>query len=215
MSIELDRVLVVDDQSDSRESSSLSVEDADLLPVPVEGPLGSLEDFSEVPQDRTGAICDFELRAANYANFHGAQLVRAWYHQHLPAVLCTRYEKAQLDAIRPYRRWVPVMLTPSELNADSLMQGLELALGEFVGNFSPERRPHRALVRIVDVGLDEGRAFTFELPGWPSDLIFKYPLISLAPDIRGQIAPEFRTHVQTNLGCEVFEDLYFTSWGHA
>lgn len=211
----LDSIVIVDDDPDARETYAFAVEDAALEPIRLQGPLGPLTDFAARPMLRTGALCDFELGAKNFAAFTGAELAAAWYKTHVPAVLCTRFEKAQLDRIRPFRRWIPRLLTPSDLNPDTLMSSLEVALQEFNGKFLQSRSPHRSLVRVIEIDPGDPRAFLFEMPGWSVETVLRYRLSDIPEPISSQIEPGFRTHVHSNLGTDAFEDLYFTDWGSA
>jgi hypothetical protein len=211
---DFEKVFIVDDDPTVRMAYALTIEDALLEPVQVEGPLGSLHGFvAGVQMERAGAVCDFELGVRNFATFTGAELVSEWYKSGVPAVLCTRFEKAQLDRIRPYREWIPCLLTPSELNPDSLMESLEVVAREIEGHYRQSRTAYRTLIRVVEIDPDDERSFLFEMPGWSTDTMLRFRLSDVPADLRPQIVPGFRTHVRANLGAEKFEDLYFTNWG--
>lgn len=208
-----ERILIVDDDPEAREAYSWAVEDADLEAVQVEGPLGSLHGFvAGASMERAGALCDFELRVKNFASFTGAELVAAWYQAGVPAVLCTRFEKAQLDRIRPYRPWIPCLLTPTELNPESLLQSLETVMREIEGEFRQSRTTHRTLVRVIERDPDDPRNFFFEMPAWSSDTMLRYRVSDVPAEVQSQIREGYRTHVRANIGAENFEDLYFTDW---
>ncbi|RPF25998.1 hypothetical protein [Georgenia muralis] len=213
---EFEKVVIVDDDPNVRRAYALTVEDASLQAVQVDGPIDSLQGFvAGLEMKRAGAVCDFELGARNFAHFTGAELVSEWYKSGVPAVLCTRFEKAQLDRIRPYREWIPCLLTPSELNPDSLMESLKVVAREIAGHYRQSRTAYRTLIRVVEIDPGDAGAFLFEMPGWSTDIILRFRLADLPRDLRGQIAPGFCTHVRANLGAEKFEDLYFTDWGCA
>jgi hypothetical protein len=211
---ELTRVLIVDDDERSRSAYVLAVEDADLEPVRAEGRLGELDDFIGMTPDHAGVLSDFELSVANFADFSGAQLISRLYRANVPGVLCTKYEKSQIDRIRPFRRWIPRLLTPGELDPDSLMRGFEIACAEFSGTFLQARSPHRTLVRIVESDADDSKSFFLQVPAWSTEVI-RYRYEDVPQALVKSIRPGFRTHVMANIGAEAFEDVYLTEWGTA
>jgi hypothetical protein len=208
----LERVVIVDDNERSRNAYALAVEDADLEPVKVDGHLGELETFVGKTPEHAGVLSDFELSVANFADFSGAQLVSRLYRSRVPGVLCTKYEKSQIDRIRPFRRWIPRLITPGELDPDSLMRGFEVAFGEFDGKFLQSRSPHRTLIRIVESDAEDTKSFFLQVPAWSSEVI-RYRYADVPAGLVEEIRPGFRTHVVANIGAEAFEDVYLTDWG--
>src|SRR5947207_1141764 len=104
----IEKVAVVDDKPDVRQSLSYSVEDASLTPVLETGPLQGLdESVRRLSSLAEAALCDFQLRVSQYAQFDGAELVAALYRAAMPAVLCTRFEKSNIDDIRRFRSQIP------------------------------------------------------------------------------------------------------------
>jgi len=67
------------------------------------------------------------LKVKTYATFNGAELVASLYDRKLPAILCTRFEFADLDEIRPYRQRIPALLRPDELDVDFALHGETVA----------------------------------------------------------------------------------------
>lgn len=211
--LDIETVRLVDDDPRSLESYGYTVEDAELLAVPETGPLGSLENYLINGSTKADAgLSDFELHTHSYAGFTGAELVASWYKQSFPGILCTRYEKAQIERIRPYRRWIPVLLKPADLNPDSLMQGLESCLREIRGTFAPSRRPWRTQVHFLYKDTDTHDTFFAEVPGWAGSEILKIRLEDLPMNLRGMIHEDFRCHAFANVGTEESEDLYLCDW---
>jgi hypothetical protein len=205
-------VAIVDDNDASRESFGFTVEDAHLNPLPATGPLGSLANFRERLAGTDFLLSDYELRARNYANFTGAELVAQRQRSGQPSVLCTKYEKPQVERIRPYRRWIPALLAPDELTPDILLSSLERCIGEIRGEFEPAREPWRALVRFVEEDPETPGRYFVELPSWSVRELLPVSTADLPEHIASQVAPDFRCHAMINLDSERYEDLYFDGW---
>jgi hypothetical protein len=209
---QIQRIRLVDDDPDSRASYEYTVEDAARVAVADEGPLGTLDQYLDVDLATDAGLCDYELHTHAYANFSGAELVAQWYKRNFPAVLCTRYEKAQIERIRPFRRWIPVLLKPDDLNPDSLMDGYEECIKEMHGKFRPNRRPWRTQVHFLQQDTDTHNTFFVELPGWGGSEILKVRLEDIPAAVKGRIREGFRTHATANIGVEALEDLYLCDW---
>lgn len=210
---EVQRICLVDDSPSSLESYGYTVEDAELEPLPLAGELGTLEDaFARGFRGADAGLSDFELHTHSYASFNGAELVARWYKDGFPGILCTRYEKAQIERIRPLRRWIPVLLKPDDLNPDSLMQGLELSLKELHGDFMATRRPWRTQVHFLYKDPDTFDTFFAEVPGWSVNEILKIRLHDLPQPLRSQVRDEFRCHAYANIGTGESEELFLSDW---
>src|ERR1700691_2137229 len=90
---DIEKVAIIDDQPSARRGYSYTVQDAELTPLPVEGPLpGSAIDYldaSALALKTDAGVCDFRLSARAYASFSGAELVAQLYRRQFPALLCT------------------------------------------------------------------------------------------------------------------------------
>ena len=213
---EIENVAIIDDEPSARRGYSYTVQDADLVPLPIEGPLpGSAAEYlnsSALEQTMDAGVCDFRLSARPYASFSGAELVAELYHRQLPALLCTRYDKAAIHQISPYRRWIPILLTPSDLNADSLVSGFHECIYELQGNFRSARRPWRSQVHFLSEDEESPGIYFAEVPGWDLNEIIRVRLDNLPPAVRKQVGPEFRCYAYVNLGAESYVDLYLYNW---
>lgn len=205
-------VAIVDDDPASRESFEYTVEDARLLPLPADGPLGSMEDAIARVRDADVLLSDYELRAKNYATFTGAELVASRQRAGQPAVLCTKYEKPQIERIRPLRRWIPVLLAPAELYPESLLDAIRICRGEARNEFEPERKPWRSLVHFVEPDPESPGRFFVELPSWDLDMMIPVHTDDLPQDVREAAQAGLRCHAMVNLGSERYEDLYLYDW---
>lgn len=209
---EIEKVQIVDDDPDSRQVYGYVVVDASLQPIVETEPLGSLEEYLSRTMTADAAICDYTLNVRSYASFTGAELCARWYERHFPALLCTRYEKAQIERIRPFRRRIPVLLKPSELNPDTLLKGFEECLSELRGDFAPARRPWRTQVHFLTKDPDSRDTFFVELPGWEGKEILKVRTDTLPPALKDKIQEDFRCHAHANLGATNLEGLYLCDW---
>jgi hypothetical protein len=183
-------------------------------PVSEEGPLGQLDDFVRRAQGRLDAVlCDHHLRIRNYSTFDGAQLAAALYEVNVPAVLCTRWEDAQLDLIRPYRDRVPALVQSDDFNPDVFRGALTLTIRELRGEYSQQRRLWRTQVHIVDVGADDQKEFFYvDLPAWTSDKVIRLRKADLGPELASKLQIDARWHAQVNIGAEDSWELYFLNW---
>jgi hypothetical protein len=212
---DIERVVIVDDQPESRKSYGYTVENADFEPVPEEGPLGTLEQYfahHRIQDVADAALCDYQLSARAYASFTGAELVAIWYKSNFPAVLCTRWEKTQIERIRPLRRWIPVLIRPDELNVDTLVHGLEECIRELQGEFGASRRPWRTQVHFLTPDDEQAETFFAEIPGWENREVIRVRLSDLPENVATLVKENFRCHAYANLGAETTEDLYLCDW---
>ena len=212
---EIQRIAIVDDQSESRKSYGYTVENADFEPISVDGPLGTLADYTDHRNIRDmadAAVCDYQLSTRAYASFSGAELVSYWYQNGFPALLCTRWEKAQIDRIRPHRRWIPVLIKPDELTVDSLVSGLEECLRELGGTFRPSRRPWRTQIHFLYREDEQRDTFFAEIPGWELRDIIRIRLSDLPRNVAPRVTDDFRCHARVNLGAETAEELFLYDW---
>lgn len=210
----IENVAIVDDDAASRKSYELPLEDLSLSPDPVQGPLPNLQRFvAEIAARSDAALCDHHLRKANYADFNGAEVVASWYAVKFPAVLCTKWEKAEIDQIRRHRSRIPVLIQPEELAKDpeTFIRGLEEVLFEMNGDFRPSRRPWRTQVSFPEVD-DNGLIVYAEVPAWPGGQVIRLQKTDLPETLLLQLKPDYRCHAKVNIGAERQEDLYFLDW---
>lgn len=169
VSRDVDEILVIDDNPEARAGFKEMVEDAHFRPNDQTGRLPPLTQYVETIGHRNShaAICDQLLRKRQYAHFDGAELVKQLYLRHVPAVLCTDYAEL-VDQIRPFRRWVPQLVKPDDLDPDRLVEALTECIWELDVDFRPPRRPWRAQV-LVDDATDA--VVYLEVPAWDSKVI--------------------------------------------
>lgn len=201
----IERVLIVDDDKGVRESFSYPVEELGLRPIEQSEPLPELLRFVEDARDKSdAAICDHRLRLGSYyAGFNGAELVASLYRIGFPALLCTRWDQAGVDDIRPYRRNIPVLLNPGDLDPETLKAGFEVCSNELAGDFQPHRRPWRTQIRVEEIDEEAGFAGVI-IPAWNPTEGVRLRLSEI-PAVSGGAF----LYAQVNLGAERQEELYF------
>lgn len=209
----IERVSIIDDDATAREGWEYAVEELNLHPIQESGPVTDIDRYLAEINDRAdAAIADHHLRKRNYFPINGAELVARWYQRQFPSILVTRYDIAEIDEIRSYRRRVPVLLTPDEFNPDSMLRGLEICVREFQGEYLPSRRAWRTLVRVDDVERERGLYFYVVVPGWDPSTIIRLRMADVPQAIRDKVEPDARFHAQVNLGAENQADLFFSEW---
>lgn len=207
---QIQRVLVVEDNSAARDSYQYTLEDMDLEPILEKGPLSDLETYiSSVAGRYDAAICDHHLTESGYAAFNGARLVAEMNLRCKPAVLCTMWERAGVDEIRRFRKNIPCLLKPNELNLDNFRRALTVCIDELNGCFLPERFASRTLVRVEDIDKDNVDVI---LPGWNPQEVVRLSLQTINRDVRSLLKVGARLHAHVNIGAERQEELYFDQW---
>lgn len=215
---EIQRVSVIDDDPTSRDGYSLFVEELAMEALKESGPFSSVTQCVErVLASAQAAISDFKLRVKNYATFNGAELVASLYEKRVPAILCTRFEWADIDQIRPYRARIPSLLRPDELDAESLPLALERCVQEFRSEFAQIRRPWKALIRIEDVQIEEGQGTSIDVcvPSWNHNVMIRLRQSELPAWMHARLTQNERVYAEVNLGAERPEDLYFANWSES
>ena len=203
------RALIVDDDPEARQSYEYVVEELDLDPHPLKGPLDDVPAFIETIEPSDVLLCDYHLRLHNYATCNGDQLVAECYRANVPAVLCTTIADAVLR--RDCLRYIPGLIKSGNPDPDELVAAWGRCLSELNGTFEPSRRPWRTLVRVAE--LDDERKLAYVIvPPW--DVRKKIPIDvdSLPSAIRDRLAPDRRFHALVNTGADNHEDLFFESW---
>jgi hypothetical protein len=216
---EIQRVLIVDDEPNAREGYTWVLADSDFEPVLEQGPLDPTpgEYAQRTASDGLGvqaALCDQRLGIrGNYASYLGAEIVKHWYALRFPAVLCTRFEDAAINDIRPLRRWIPALLPPDELHDDpeAFTRACDECIYEFDVGFRAHREPWRAQVVVADVD-EEREHFWFEVPAWEHSARVRLRAEHIPEQIRVRLELDYRLFAKVNLGAERNEDLYFDAW---
>ena len=211
----IERVSIIDDDEGARESYRDPIEDLGVESSCEAGPLPELLDFvSTLRNSVGGALCDYRLRIRNYASFNGDALAEELYRQQVPVVLCSSFADAEVTLMRSRRRYIPMLLKPSEVQPDNIIQGFERCIEEFGGEFQPDRRPWRTVLRFEEL-VREAAAVQYYyvvIPGWnPKTKIRLYP-DELPPKVQAKAVEGKRYFVHVNIGSESHGDLYIVDW---
>ena len=208
----IEAVSIIDDDTTVRESLSDPILDLNLEPVLEAGPLADIEGQTRrIIQVSQAALCDHHLKKKAYSHYNGAQLVARLYESQFPAVLCTNWDVASIDEIRPYRRFIPSLIRPSG-DPELLRRAIELCLREFKGEFATVRKPWRALVRVTEIDNERSDGYVFvTIPSWSAEVI-RLDRSRLPVFIQADLAEGKRFHAQVNLGAEKSEDVFLDSW---
>lgn len=214
---DIKRVAVIDDDPAVRRTYKWLLDDVGLEYLEQAGPMRGIDTaINAVESSANAALCDHHLQKKNYADFDGAEAVSLLYRKNFPAILCTTYQHARMYEIRRYRRYIPVLLEPGELDTDSLMKGFETCIAEFKGKFHTARRPVRQLIRVENIELQPPGYIEVIIGGWnPTDVV-RIPLDHLPPEAQSLVRlagqRTIRFHAEVNLGAESQESLFFDKW---
>jgi len=133
------------------------------------------------------------------------------YQNQFPAVLCTRYEQANIDEMRRHRRYIPVLLRPDELNPDSIVKGLEACIREFNNQYPTSRKPWRTLIRVDDIDAENGYFYVI-VPAWDQNQIIRIQMKDVPEFVQERLAIKSRFHALVNIGTDYHQDIYFDQW---
>ncbi len=210
----ISKLMIVEDDESTRDSLGETVEEIDISPDKIEGPLGTLDSFLSDQVDDTDAfIFDHQLKQSGYALFNGAEAVAELYKRNRPSMLCTTWTNADIDSIRLYRRYIPSLIHSDEINPDRIAEELEICINEFKSQFRPSREPIKTLVRIEAVDNDQTPKMVYAVvPGWNAKEAIRFPLKLVPQCIRNDIKADVRLWAQVNLGAEDHTELFLDSF---
>lgn len=210
--IPIETVAIVDDESKSRSSLSMCVEDSPFHPCEIDGPLREIQNAHQLIASKAqGCICDHQLQSpARYADFSGAELA-AWNNQHgLPSLLCTRFlgTDTQMPLIRAYLQHIPVLRKPDQLEEpEQIREAFGVCVRELSGSFTPERRSWRTQLVVEELDRKD-QTISVSLPAWQVDGAIRIRMGDVPHDLLCSIGIGSRTFVRANIGAEDQELLY-------
>ena len=207
---QIERALIVDDDPEVRNAFEYVVHDMDVVPYQVVDELReSTEHFLSTTQSRDMILCDFQLKTRNYAPCNGDQVLADCFRANVPGVLCTSVAEPLIR--RDCLRYIPGVVRTRDPQPADLRRALERCLREMEGEFSPDRRAWRALVRIDDV--DEDRhCFYATVPSWNVGIKVTIFNDDIPKGIQAVLAPDRRLHALVNTGADSSRDLFFYNW---
>ena len=205
---QIQNVMIADDQPDSRQMIKEHVEDANYKAVVQDEKIGNLDNFIEIIKKKKpdALIIDNHLNQKNYATFTGIHAiikVRKIFLM-LPILLASNYINDDILDIRPYRQYVPVIIS-SDMNPDIITQGFKLSQNELNGIYIPERRPWRSLIRVEEMSEDNSYAYII-IPSWSTRERIKLPTFLFPYQDEKLLGMRFFADV--NIGAEKYSDIY-------
>ena len=209
----IERILVVDDESEARVGFGYSVEDLGLTPVDEAGPINDLGRFvAELESKADAVLCDYRLKTQGaYSRFNGDAIVAECYRRGIPGVMCTMYTDVFVEMSRMDRRYIPSVIKTNSPDPGDVIRSLLFCREEIRGVFHPARKPWRALVRIEDVVEDADYCYAV-VPTWNPHQAIRLALGDIPASIRPNVTAGFRLFAQINTGADSSDDVYFSEW---
>jgi len=213
-------VAIIDDDSKAAQVTRMTVEDADLETFI----LGRDPRIHEVAKDAgiriisqtildsaDAVVCDHRLRPGGFAPFDGAELVAALIGKGVPAILISQFVDQDYDvSIRHWRVMLPSVLSRDSFGVDTFKEGLAVCKNEIGGIFTPQRRRHRVLVRVVDIQSEASEpVIDAIIPAWSNNSAVRFPFAIVPYELQGSLLIGAYLIAQVNLGADRPEDLYF------
>jgi hypothetical protein len=113
--------------------------------------------------------------------------------------------------MRRFRRFIPVLMKPNELNPSSLVKGFEICINEFTDKYSVHRKPWRTLVRVDDLDEENGYIYVI-VPAWDPNQIIRIKKSDLPVNLIEKLGRKSRFHALVNVGAEFHQEIYFDNW---
>lgn len=204
-----DRVAVIDDEPDGRDTIIDLLGEHHFEPVAILGPFGSDLDrlIAEVDRADPGfVICDHRLTAKQYATFTGLQVVERLIENKRPAMLITTFKEPDLIALRAARPRVPVIKGRDGFNYEEVSHLREIVRLEIAEQPVASRKPHRVVLRVADVRLND---IDIVVPSWNREHAFILPKAQLAGTVRGAVRKGDYLLGDVNIGATSEDEIYF------
>lgn len=145
------KIIIVDDDYDSRESLAILAEDAGFDTEVITGSYGNdkeklIDDILSLGAE--GVISDHRLAPGHLASFFGADLLATLYDRNIPTILITQFYDEDADStIRLYRDKLPSVIGRGSQKPELFEQLLRFSQNELLTAKDATRKPHRALIR--------------------------------------------------------------------
>lgn len=204
-----DRVAVIDDEPDGRDTIVDLLGEQHFEPIAIMGPFGSDIDrlIAEVDKADPGfVICDHRLTAKQYATFTGLQVVERLIERKRPAMLLTTFQEPDLIELRAARPRVPVIKGRDGFSFEEVSRLREIVQLEIADQPVNSRKPHRVILRVEGV-----RASDIEIvvPSWNRDHAFVLPKRQIAEAVRDAIKKGDYLLGDVNIGAPSEDEIYF------
>lgn len=213
-------VAIVDDDPNAAQVTKMTVEDANLETLLIERDPAIQKVAKETGMKRVAriilqkadaAVCDHRLRPGGFAPFDGAELVAFLISKSFPAVLISQFIDQDYDvSIRHWRAMLPSVLSRDEFAVDTFKAALEVCRNEIKGIFTPQRRRHRVLIRVVDIQNEANQKVVDAIiPSWSRQTAVRFPFAIVPKRLRQRLVKDGLLIAQVNLGAKQPEDFFF------
>jgi hypothetical protein len=213
-------IAIVDDDPKAAQVTKMTVEDADLDALLVDRDPSLQEITKEEGIERVAArivgcaeaaVCDHRLRPGGFAPFDGAELVAHLIGMDFPAILISQFVDQDYDvSIRHWRAMLPSVLSRDEFEVDTFKDALDVCRKEISGIFTPQRRRHRVLVRVVDIQNEANQQVVDAIvPAWSRKTAVRFPFAIVPEQLQQSLVINGLLIAQVNLGADRPQDLFF------
>lgn len=204
-----DRVAVIDDEPDGRDTIVDLLDEQHFEAIPIMGPFGSDIDrlIAEVEHADPGfVICDHRLTAKQYATFTGLQVVERLIGKKRPAMLLTTYQEPDLIELRAARPRVPVIRGRDGFSFADVSRLREIVRLEIAEQPVTSRKPHRVILRVEEVRPGD---IDIVVPSWNREHAFILPKRQLASAVRTAVKKGDYLLGDVNIGAPSADEIYF------
>lgn len=206
---EIRRAIIVDDEPAARDAYAYPIEELNLEPVKIEGPLDDPTAFIKktLRSSEDVIVCDYHLKRHDYAKNNGDALMAACYNAGVPGILCSSFTDADATIRRDYLKSIPVRLEISDLNPDRIRIALEECILEMNGIIAPARKAWRTLVRVEEND-SESRVVYVVIPAWNVHKKIRIAHDSFPQQMLAEMSHHGRFHARVNIGAQSHDDLF-------
>jgi len=211
------KIVIVDDDLDSRESLAILAEDAGFEPEIITGRYGNnkeklIEDILCFGAD--GVISDHRLQNGQMASFFGADLIASLYDQKIPSVLITQFYDEDADSsIRLFRDKVPAVIGRGSQTPQLFHDLLSFSERELNAAKDVTRKSHRALIRLEDFQTYKSEDLVEGIvTNWRADTGIRFPIKLIPEEVREKLKSQKIAHVSAfvNIGAIDPRDIFIT-----
>lgn len=203
------RVAVIDDDKDGRDTLVDDLKACAFDSVAIEGRFGA--DIDRLigvieSQKPDFVICDHRLAPKQLASFTGLELVERLIARRLPAMLLTTYQDPERLALRIARQRVPVIRGREDFNVEDVSSLHDVVRREIAHEPVFSRQPHRVLLRVAEV---RDREVDVVVPSWRPDHAVVVPKELMRADVAENVRSGDYILGNVNIGAANEDDLYF------
>ncbi|MGQ2970949.1 hypothetical protein [Brevundimonas mediterranea] len=206
-----DRVVVIDDDEDGRDTIVDNLDALDLKGIPIAGRFG--DDIEKLLAEIDAAnpsfvICDLRLTAHQFATFSGLQVVESLIARKTPAMLLTTYQDPERIHLRAARSRVPVIRGRNGFRIQEVPFLHDIVEREIAEKPVPSRVPHRVLLRIEEIRAEEDEVDVV-VPSWRRNQALALPRSLFGAAVRDNLHTGDYLLGHVNIGAADEDELYF------